>query len=60
MSGNKFLLAFFLLIAALVPSLAWTQGVPQQVNYQAVLRSSTGSVIPNKSIIVRLGILVGR
>jgi hypothetical protein len=56
MNGNKFLVVLLICLAAFAPAFVKAQGVPQQVNYQAVLRNSSGNIMPNRSIIVRLGI----
>lgn len=51
---NLCLLLFTLLFSALT-----AQNVPQSVNYQSVIRSSNGGVIPNQPIEIKLSILQG-
>ena len=51
---NLCLLLFTLLFSALT-----AQNVPQSVNYQSVIRSSNGAVIPNQPVEIKLSILQG-
>ena len=53
----KNLLNIFLLI--LIPIMAFPQGTPQGISYQAVAYDSEGFEISNQDISVRLGILLG-
>ena len=53
----KNFLHIFLLI--LIPIMAFSQGTPQGISYQAVAYDSEGFEISNQNISVRLGILLG-
>ena len=48
---------FFLFV--LFIGVANGQNVPQNVNYQSVIRTSTGGVIPNQAVELKLSVLQG-
>ena len=54
---RNFLNLFFLFV--LFIGVADGQNVPQNVNYQSVIRTSTGGVIPNQSVELKLSVLQG-
>lgn len=50
---TKFCLVFLLTIGSL---LAQAQGVPQGINYQGLARNSSGSIITNQAVSIKIGI----